>query len=61
MFGLTHKEKIKKLMEAITPIADTVKLCTSKKILRDHRDSAKNDSKMETGDLTNTGNLVELS
>ena len=31
MFGLTHKEKIKKLMEAITPIADTVKLCTSKK------------------------------
>ena len=52
---------MKKLMEAITPIADTVKLCTSKKMLRDHRDSAKNDSKMEIGDLTNTGNLVELS
>ena len=61
VFDLTHKENIKKAREAITPIADTLKLCGRQNIrLRGHKDNTKNHPKVGKSGLTNSGNFVEL-
>ena len=54
------KKILRETREAITPVDDTVKLCTSNIPLRGHRDSAKNGPEVGKSDLTNSGNHVEL-
>ena len=61
VFHSTHKENIKKAREAITPIADTLRLCRHQNIpLRGHKDSTKNHPEVGKSGLTNSGNFVEL-
>ena len=61
VFESTHKENIKKAKEAITPIADTLKLCGRQNIpLRGHKDSTKNYPEVGKSGLTNSGNFMEL-
>ena len=60
VFNLTHKENIKETREAITPIADTVKLVSQNISLRNHQEKANNDPEEGKSDLTNSGNLVKL-
>ena len=61
VFHSTHKENFKKAREAITPIADTLKLCRHQNIpLRGHKDSTKNHPEVGKSGLTNSGNFVEL-
>ena len=54
------KKILRETREAITPVDDTVKLCTSNIPLRGHRDSAKSGPEVGKNDLTNSGNHVEL-
>ena len=60
VFDLTHNENIKETREAITPIANTVKLVSQNISLRSHQEKASNDSEEGKSDLTNSGNLVKL-
>ena len=53
VFDLTHKENIKETREAITPIADTVKLVSQNIYLRSHQEKANNDREEGKSDLTN--------
>ena len=60
LFGSTHKEKINKTRETITPIANTTKLCVSKYSIERSQGQPKKPSRSRKSGLTNLENLVEL-
>ena len=59
-YHLTHEENIKKIREATTTV-DTVKQCTSKYSIEMSQGHAIKDPEVRKSDLTNSGNLVEIS
>ena len=59
-YHLTHEENINKIREATTT-ADTVKQCASKYSIERSQGHAIKDPEVRKSDLTNSGNLVEIS
>ena len=59
MFDLTYKENFKITREAMTPIVDLVKLCTSKYSIERSQRQCQCDPEVGKSDLTNFGDVVK--